>query len=62
MRLVIESAPENYTPPERDGLVMVKCDCTCGDPCPQGLTGSAACFVWMDKKSVKKRKYRTIYR
>ena len=31
--------------------VLAWCDCTCGDPCPQGKTGSSVrCRVWVERK------------
>ena len=62
IELVIVEAPESYTPPRDGDLVLVKCDCSCGQKCPQGKTGIAACFVWMEVSNLKKRKYKTIYR
>jgi hypothetical protein len=40
--------PAEYVPAERDGMIQVRCDCSCTMPCPQGRRGSgSACFVWM---------------
>lgn len=63
IRLEIYEPPAAYIPPERGSLVMVRCDCSCADPCPQGRKGSGpACFVWMDRESVSAAKYAPVYR
>jgi hypothetical protein len=60
--LEIYEPPASYTPPTNGGLVLVKCDCSCGEKCPQGNTGIAACFVWMQTDHISDEKKRTIYR
>ena len=60
----IEEPPESYTPPERDGLVLIYCDCSISDPCPQGPKVGAAplCQIWIRKDQVSADKYKTKFR
>ena len=64
MKIEIVEPEGEYTPPEMNGNVLVMCDCSYLEPCPQGpKIGSAPrCQIWIRKDSVTPDKYATIRR
>jgi len=56
VKIVVYEPPASYTPSERNGMIMVRCDCSCADVCPQGRRGSdTACFVWMSTAKFRRK-------